>query len=111
MLYAFATRPMEAVLARDVEAALEVRRSLVDLARHEVRGADHVQCERLGVGVADIAPRARALACPTRTPSALSRLSIRRYARNAYAKAELLARRQLLEDLDRLSIRVLGGGR
>ena len=68
---------VQAVLERDVEASLQKLSTLLDPPGHDVRRADGVERERLDLGVLEL-HRQREPRFPQRTPSSLSRLSIRR---------------------------------
>ena len=99
---------MEAVLAREVEAPLEVAAAALDLARHQVRRADRVERERLDVGVVDLTASSRPRVAPAHALGVVAAQHAQ-VALDRVRERELAAGRQLLEDLDRLAARLLGG--
>src|SRR5688500_17266449 len=96
------------MLVGDVEAALQVGAPGLDLAGHQVRGADRVEGKRLSVGIACLH---REIETPLAPANALRVVAAQhpKVALRRIRERELAAGRQLLEDLDGLSTPLLGG--
>ena len=87
------------MLVGDVEAALQVGTPGLELAGHQVRGADRVEGERLDVGIACLH---REVETPLAPANALRVVAAQHpeVALPRVCECELAAGRQLLEDLD-----------
>ena len=98
---------IQAVLDRELEAAMQVLAPAGDLAGHEIRRADPVQRERLHIAVADLMSQLQRLLAPANSLVVVP-------AQHAKPRAVRIghgpfpARRELVEDLDGLLIRLLG---
>ena len=108
MLYAFATRERRPCSAREIEAPLEVAAAALDLAGHQMRRADRVECERLACRRRRCARASSSAALAPANTLGVVAAQHPEVRRNRVREGELSARRQLLEDLDRLAARLLG---